>query len=103
MTAPFSKDFWQEVSGWLSGQPLRGCDDAQLLDRFVTTRDEAAFQTLVQRHGPMVWSVCQRVLHHTPDAEDAFQATFLVLLQRAKAIRRRGAIGSWLHGVALRT
>jgi RNA polymerase sigma factor (sigma-70 family) len=103
MPTRFPKEFWQRVTGWLGSQPLHGCDDAQLLERFVTTRDEAAFQTLLERHGPMVWSVCQRTLRHVADAEDAFQATFLVLLRRAEAIRKSGSVGSWLQGVALRT
>ena len=77
--------------------------DAQLLDRFISRRDEAAetaFEALVIRHGPMVFRVCRNVLHDAHDAEDAFQAVFLVLANRAKTIRRRGSIASWLFGVA---
>jgi RNA polymerase sigma factor (sigma-70 family) len=77
--------------------------DQELLDRFVARRDEAAFGALVERHGPMVLGVCRRVLHHHHDAEDAFQATFLVLARKAGAISKRGAVASWLYGVALRT
>jgi RNA polymerase sigma factor (sigma-70 family) len=76
--------------------------DAELLQRFLARQDEEAFAALLQRHGPMVWSVCRRVLRHTEDAEDAFQATFLVLLHRAGSIQKRSAVGSWLYGVAYR-
>ncbi len=78
--------------------------DGQLLDLFATSGEtaESAFRTLMERHGGMVLRVCRRALGSYHDAEDAFQATFLILLQKAGAIRRRDSIAAWLHGVALR-
>ena len=74
--------------------------DAELLGRIVTQRDEAAFETLLQQHGPMVLGVCRRILHNEADVEDCFQATFLVLVRRAAYIRPRSMVGNWLHTVA---
>jgi RNA polymerase sigma factor (sigma-70 family) len=76
--------------------------DGQLLQRFALRREEEAFALLVQRHGPMVLGVCRRVLRHEHDADDAFQATFLILARKASSIRRHGSVGSWLYRVALR-
>ena len=81
---------------------VAGQSDGQLLDLFVTRRDEAAFTALIERHGPMVQRVCHEVLGDHHDAQDAFQATFLVLARRAGSIRRRDSLASWLYGVALR-
>src|SRR5579884_112446 len=77
--------------------------DAQLLQCFVDNRDERSFRLLVERHGRMVLGVCLQVLRQRQDAEDAFQAAFLVLAQRAGSIRQGTALASWLYGVAYRT
>src|SRR5262245_38756911 len=76
--------------------------DADLLERFRTRHEEAACTLLIQRHGAMVLGVCRRILRNAHDAEDAFQATFLVLVRQAGSIRKGASLGSWLHGVALR-
>ena len=76
--------------------------DRQLLERFTTLRDESAFAALVERHGPMVLGVCQRILRNEHDAEDAFQATFLVLARKASSQRWRESVGGWLYEVACR-
>src|SRR5688500_19163823 len=77
--------------------------DGQLLGAFVSDRDESAFAALVRRHGPMVLGVCRRVVGNPHDAEDAFQATFLVLVRRATAVNPPGRVGHSLYGVACRT
>jgi RNA polymerase sigma factor (sigma-70 family) len=80
-----------------------GPTDGELLEWFITRRDGDAFAALVRRHGPMVLGVCRRIVGNVHDAEDAFQATFLVLVRKADALGERDLVGSWLYGVACRT
>jgi RNA polymerase sigma factor (sigma-70 family) len=93
----------RHIKGLAAGRAARHGTDRQLLDAFAARRDEGAFTSLVGRHGPMVLRACRRVLGHEQDAEDAFQATFLVLARSAAAIRKHEALASFLHGVAYRT
>ena len=86
-----------------AGRPAARPTDGELLGRFVARRDETAFAELLHRHGPMVLGACRRLLRHEQDAEDAFQAAFLVLARRAAAVVPREAVGGWLYGVACRT
>ena len=83
-------------------RPADPAADAHLLDRFVRDRDEGAFAELVARHGPVVWAACRRAPAAAADAEDAFQATFLVLARRAGRVRRAAAVSGWLVRVAVR-
>jgi RNA polymerase sigma factor (sigma-70 family) len=82
---------------------LADLTDGQLLDHFLTRRDETAFEALMRRLGPMVLGVCRRMLRHEADAEDAFQAAFLVLFQKAGSVRPRAQVANWLYGVACKT
>jgi RNA polymerase sigma factor (sigma-70 family) len=83
-------------------QAIAAPTDRELLSRFVTTQDQAAFEILVARHGPMVLRLCHSILQDAHAAEDAFQASFLVLVRKAGSLRRRELVGNWLFGVALR-
>ena len=102
MTIPKLLAVLRHVRRVADAEVARDLTDAALLDRFVGRRDEAAFMLLVERYGPLVMGVCKRQLDEVHDAEDAFQATFLVLVRKAASIRKRTALGSWLHGVAAR-
>ena len=79
-----------------AAQGGEGRSDSELLEAFLSRQDQMAFAALVQRHGPMVLNVCRRVLRQRHDAEDAFQATFLILARKAATVRKRPALGSWL-------
>jgi DNA-directed RNA polymerase specialized sigma24 family protein len=80
-----------------------GLTDGQLLECFLSRHESAALEALVRRHGPMVWGVCRRILSNHHDAEDALQATFLVLVRKAGAILPRDRVANWLYGVAHQT
>ncbi len=84
----------------VSREGAAGLTDGQLLEAFLRRREEAAFEALLGRHGPMVWAVCRRVLQNREDAEDAFQATFLVLVRKGATVVPRDRVGNWLYGVA---
>jgi cytochrome c peroxidase len=93
----------RELQTLLTVGSLGRLSDEQLLDRFVEQREDAVFEAIVHRHGPMVWGVCRRVLRDRHDAEDAFQATFIVLARKAASIMIREKLGHWLYGVAYKT
>jgi RNA polymerase sigma factor (sigma-70 family) len=86
----------------IAGDPAADMPDSQLLERFLVHRDETALEVLVRRYGPLVFGVCRRVLHNAHAAEDAFQATFLVLMRKAPALVRCERLGGWLYRVAYR-
>ena len=100
MTATHPDIVLRHLRNFATAEAVRSVPDRQLLQRFAQGRDEAAFAVLVRRHGPLVLSVCRRVLHNVHDAEDAFQATFLVLARKAAALDRQRPLGGWLHQVA---
>jgi RNA polymerase sigma factor (sigma-70 family) len=103
MTANPMRKFLDILRGTALLQEGKEQSDGQLLTRFVEDRDDLALETLVHRHAPMVWSVCRRNLTRHADAEDAFQATFLVFLRKAASIRSRELLANWLYGVAYQT
>ena len=80
-----------------------GLSDGVLLHRYCSADDGTAFETLLGRHGAMVWSVCRSIVRDEPTAEDAFQAVFLILVRKARSIRVDDSLGAWLHAVAVRT
>lgn len=89
--------------GLVQSGSLVGLSEDELLARFVERGDPRAFEAVVDRYGPLVLSVCRQMLADPNDVDDAFQATFLVLIRKAGSIRRPGSLGSWLYGVAYRT
>ncbi|HEY7308763.1 MAG TPA: sigma-70 family RNA polymerase sigma factor [Gemmataceae bacterium] len=102
MTPPSLAVVLRHVRGLAAHPDNPAMSDTQLLERFVEQREEAAFAALIQRHGGLVRSVARRILHDVQAAEDVFQSTFLTLARRAHSIRNRGALASWLYGVAAR-
>ena len=92
----------REIHRLFSEGTVDGLPDDGLLDRFAEERDESAFVALVGRHGPMVLTVCRSILRDEHDAEDAFQAAFLVLAKKARSIRSGGTLAAWLRRVAFR-
>jgi RNA polymerase sigma factor (sigma-70 family) len=95
-------EFLRRLTRGMAAETLLDQSDRQLVARALAGPDEAAFQAIVRRHGAMVYRVCWRVAQHDHDAEDAFQATFLVLAQKLRTLRRHASLASWLHGVAHR-
>jgi RNA polymerase sigma factor (sigma-70 family) len=94
---------FREIGALFNMRVLGGLSDGQLLGRFVEGQEGAVFEAIVFRHGPMVWAVCRRVLRDCHDAEDAFQAAFLVLARRASEVIPPEKLGNWLYGVAYQT
>src|SRR5262249_4050030 len=92
----------EHLCGTADRSPVDDRSDRELLHRFATERDEAAFAAIVRRHGRLVLSTCRRELRHDADAEDAFQATFLVLARKPAAVRAGRSVGPWLYAVAVR-
>jgi len=93
----------RDLQTLLDSGTASGLTDGQLLERFVARRDGAAFEAIVRRHGPMVWGVCRRTVRDHHDAEDAFQAAFLVLARKAASVVPGERLPNWLHGVACNT
>jgi RNA polymerase sigma factor (sigma-70 family) len=103
MHTPATSSIWHLIRKTVEGRGAREAADPELLQRFHAQRDQDAFHALIRRHGPMVLDVCRGVLANEADVEDAFQATFLILVRKAGSIRKTGSLASWLHGVAYRT
>ena len=97
-----SEPLLESVQRLFSEGTMTGASESQLLERFLSQRDEVAFEAIVHKHGPMVLAVCRRILSDPNDVDDAFQATFLILVKRAASIRDKAVLGTWLHGVARR-
>jgi RNA polymerase sigma factor (sigma-70 family) len=95
-------EFLRRLTQEMADETLRDLSDPQLVEKAIAGCDVSVFQAIVLRHGTMVYGVCWRVLQHEHDAEDAFQATFLVLARKLSTVRKRASLASWLHGVARR-
>src|SRR5262245_41557958 len=96
------RGFLRLFVGGAAAHRLGDKTDPELVEQFLTGRDDLAFAAILRRHGPMVYLVCRLTLRHDEDAEDAFQATFLILARKAGAVRNLASLGSFLHGVAYR-
>jgi RNA polymerase sigma factor (sigma-70 family) len=103
MRQPEFSNILHHLRGLTVPEATKKLTDAQLLERFTAAQDETAFTVLVQRHARLVWAVCRNTLQHQQDAEDALQASFLVLATRARSIKKAASLANWLHGVAFRT
>src|SRR5262245_64653031 len=95
-------NFLRRLSRGRAAEALQDQSDRQLVERVLAGRDDAVFEAIVRRHGPMVYRVCWRVLRQEQDTEDAFQATFLLLAHKVRTLRKHASLASWLHGVAHR-
>ena len=102
MAAANLSAFLRQLTQAMAAETLGEQSDRQLVEQCLAGCGAAGFEALVRRHGPMVYRVCWRVLRQEQDAEDAFQATFLVLAQKLRTIRKHASLASWLHGVAHR-
>jgi RNA polymerase sigma factor (sigma-70 family) len=102
MAAAQMSRFLRQLTRGMASEMLGDQSDRQLVERLLAAQDDAVFEALVRRHGPMVYRVCWRVLQHVEDAEDAFQATFLLLARKLRTVRKRDSLASWLHGIAHR-
>src|SRR5262245_35120256 len=102
MTTPRTAGLLRHLHRLTAFHETERLTDGELVRRFLVRRDEAAYEALLRRHGAMVLRVCRRVLHDAHEAEDAFQATFLLLARNAASLRSQASVGCWLHGVAHR-
>jgi RNA polymerase sigma factor (sigma-70 family) len=98
----YSGELMRQLESLFRQGVVGASSEGELLERFVSRRDESAFEALMARHGPMVLGVCRQLLHDPNDIDDAFQATFLVLVRKASTLRRCDLLGNWLYGVAYR-
>jgi RNA polymerase sigma factor (sigma-70 family) len=102
MARPMLSDFLRRLTRGMAAETLAECSDRELVHRAIDQHDEASLQAIINRHGAMVYRVCWRILQHSQDTEDAFQATFLILAQKLRTVRKQASLASWLHGVARR-